>query len=84
MPDPAHRTNQLDPVMSTWYHPLACLVLWSMFGPVAFAQPAPQAFTSPSEEMNGAFGAAVGGLADINDDGIADVVIGAPNESGFF
>jgi len=55
-----------------------------MFGPVAFAQPAPQAFTSPSEEMNGAFGAAVGGLADINDDGIADVVIGAPNESGFF
>jgi hypothetical protein len=42
-----------------------------------------QTFASPYEEQNGRFGYSVVGLGDIDDDCIADYVIGAPNENPY-
>lgn len=67
-----------------WYRRLALLVLLGVLSTAAFAQPDPKTLTSPNEEMNGAFGAAVGGLSDINGDGVADIVVGAPTEDKSF
>lgn len=40
-----------------------------------------QTFSSPNAEKRGDFGAAVAGLADVDEDGAADVAVGAPRES---
>ena len=67
-----------------WYCRLALLVLLGALSTTALAQPNPKTLASPNEEMDGAFGAAIGGLADINGDGVADIVVGAPFEDESF
>ncbi len=48
---------------------------------VAWAQPILVKSFSANEEISGAFGGSVGGIADLDDDGRGDFVVGAPSET---
>lgn len=59
---------------------LFLLPLWASLLAALTNEASSDSITSPNEEFEGAFGYSVSGVADLDDDGLGDVIVGAPDE----